>query len=67
VSTLPGFLTPSYVHRYCLGIPDRGAQQGRAQAASAPLKKSPWRKYDDDIVTQVSVSEVIGSEAYILM
>jgi len=65
---------------YCLGIPDRVADvqaeaessaQRRSQSgkkpASAESKKSPWFRFDDEVVTRVSLEEVLRSEAYILM
>jgi len=72
--------TPAPLCSYCLGIPDRVADvqaesessaQRRSQsgkkAASAESKKSPWFRFDDEVVTRVSLEEVLRSEAYILM
>jgi hypothetical protein len=51
--------------RYCLGNPNSSAD-GK-QAAVAGQNVPLWFKFDDDIVTKVSVKEVLGAEAYILM
>ena len=65
---------------YCLGIPDRVAdaesesesglqrrKQGGKKESSSEMKKSPWFRYNDEVITKVSLEEVLGSEAYILM
>ena len=54
-----------FVCRYCCGNPNSSAD-GK-QAAVAGQKVPLWFKFDDDIVTKVSVKEVLGAEAYILM
>ena len=54
-----------YLCRYCLGNPNSSAD-GK-QAAVAGQNVPLWFKFDDDIVTKVSVKEVLGAEAYILM
>ncbi len=51
--------------RYCLGNPNSSANE--KQAAVAKQKVPLWFKFDDDVVTKVSMKEVLGAEAYILM
>jgi hypothetical protein len=55
--------------RYCCGNPNTSADKPESSkpAAAAGAKSAPWFKFDDEIVTRVSLKEVLDAEAYILM
>jgi hypothetical protein len=55
---------------YCCGNPNKSADaksESGKQAAAAGLKTAPWFKFDDEIVTRVTLKEVLDAEAYIIM
>ncbi len=62
--------TPAALCRYCLGNPNKsgdGNSESSKQTAAARMKTAPWFRFDDDVVTRVSLKEVLDAEAYIIM
>ena len=59
--------TPVVLFRYCCGNPNKSADASSESGKQAGLKMTPWFKFDDEIVTRVTLKEVLDAEAYIIM